>query len=252
MAGCFSILTAAQAAAPLNDPAACRKAFSGVTGVYVLYCIVTGNYYIGSSKTDVWLRVSDYTQSWYQSSRSTHPIVRAIVKYGVGSFLVLLLDTGPADTVRKLEQAAIDRYAPAYNQLKHVDNSLGFKHTEATKRLLSELKTGHVRTAASKLKQAETITGPGNHRYGVKLTPEQKERLRQVALALTTSLKPCDAIIVEHTATSTKTEYRSVRKAAEHEPYTRPVLTAALKGTASIPGVLVYYAPKPHALSLFN
>lgn len=216
------------------------RPFREVTGVYVLYSVTTGNYYIGSSSADVWTRVSDYTQTGYQTSRANNPIVRAIFKHGIGAFLVLLLSTASGKDVRIDEQSAINLYGPAYNQLKLVGNSLGYNHSSATNKLLSTIMTGTVRSESSKRKQGITITGSGNHRHGVKLTDEQKQHLRNIALARPKSNKPCKAIIVWQTTTSTNTEYHLIRKADQAEPYSRPMLTAALNNTTAIPGVMVY------------
>lgn len=239
-----SILTAALIAVPLSDRDALRSTFLGVTGVYVLYSTNTDRYYIGSS-INIYLRVTDYIQPGYQTARPNHPIVRAILKHGLDNFQVLLLKECSSTDVRAAEQEAIDRYKPAYNQLMTVGSSLGFTHSEETKAKLSEQKTGTTRSEESRRSQAKTITGPGNHRYGIVRSEEDKEYLRQVALSRPTSNKPSDAIIVKHTDTGISTEYRSIRVAANNEPFTRPAITAALKGTRIIPNLRVYYVPKP-------
>jgi group I intron endonuclease len=242
-----SILAAALITVPLTDRVALRSVFYNVSGVYVLYCFKTGRYYIGSS-VNIYLRVSDYIQPAYQAARPNHPIIRAILKHGLENFQVLLLNECPSSDVRAAEQGAIDLYKPDYNQLKIVGSSVGFNHSDETKAKLREQQTGTVRSDDSRARQAATITGAGNHRYGIIRSDEEKEYLRMVALARPTSNKPSDAIIVEHTNTGLSTEYRSIRVTANNEPYTRHAITAALKGTRVIPGLRVYYAPKPKPL----
>lgn len=48
------------------------------------------------------------------------------------------------------EQYWIDLLKPPYNILKKADNSLGFKHSEKTKKLLKGLATGRKHTAETK------------------------------------------------------------------------------------------------------
>lgn len=238
-----AILASAKTVGRLSDLQKLRPQLYGVTGVYALYCVTSGNYYIGSSY-NVYTRVSDYLQLSYQANRSTHPIIRSLIKHGVDNFLVLLLEETTVSNVRWAEQQAINLYAPAYNQLSFVDNSTGFKHTEATKELLRTKKLGSTRSEESRTKQSETIKGKGNHRFGKSLTQEQKDLLRTIALNRAKPNKPCDAVVVEHTETGVSNTYRSVRQAALNEPYSRLALTAVLKGTRVIEGLHVYYAPK--------
>ena len=52
---------------------------------------MNGKYYVGSSLT-LNNRLSDYFQDWYYKDKTNLPIVRAILKYGMGNFALLILE----------------------------------------------------------------------------------------------------------------------------------------------------------------
>lgn len=119
-------------------------------------------------------RVLNYTQTTYQASRSTHPIVRALKKYGPEGFVVVLLAKLPDNStvleIRASEQSFIDAYFPEYNQLKKIQNSEGYKHTDKSKATINTAITGRTRSLESIAAQSATISGAGNHRYGKRHT----------------------------------------------------------------------------------
>lgn len=65
-------------------------------------------------------------------------ICKALLKYGHSAFNLEILVFSPRDTLIAREQYFLDRFQPEYNILKFSRSSLGYKHTEATKKLLSE------------------------------------------------------------------------------------------------------------------
>ena len=64
-------------------------------------------------------------------------------KYGMSNleFIVIEYCEPYVQACRKLEQSYLDLYKPIYNILTTVGSSLGLKHSEETKRLLSSLHT---------------------------------------------------------------------------------------------------------------
>lgn len=67
-------------------------------------------------------------------------ICKALVKYGYSEFKLEILEFTARDTLIVREQYFLDKLHPEYNILKFSDSSLGYKHKEATKKLLSESK----------------------------------------------------------------------------------------------------------------
>ena len=71
-------------------------------------------------------------------------ISKALLKYGHAGFKLEILEFCSSDVLLVREQYFIDKTQPEYNILKIAGNSLGYKHTEATKKLLSESKKNSV------------------------------------------------------------------------------------------------------------
>ena len=63
---------------------------SGVSGVYALVNKVNGKVYIGSS-VNLYLRLRDYFSPWYATTFPNLLISKAVVKYGLVNFAVLIL-----------------------------------------------------------------------------------------------------------------------------------------------------------------
>jgi group I intron endonuclease len=67
------------------------------------------------------------------------PIVKALLKYGQNNFAVLIVEYVDLKNLAIRETNFINRLLPYYNVLKQGYSSVGYKHTEDTKQMLSEL-----------------------------------------------------------------------------------------------------------------
>lgn len=56
-----------------------------------------------------------------------------------------------------------------------------YPHSDQTKRLMSQIKTGTKRSEASKKKQSRTVSGKNNHFYGKTQSPEAKKVMSEKA-----------------------------------------------------------------------
>jgi group I intron endonuclease len=68
------------------------------------------------------------------------PIIQALLKYGKNNFAVLIVEYVSSSALEQLsirETYYITKLLPYYNVLKHGYSSLGYKHTFATKQMLS-------------------------------------------------------------------------------------------------------------------
>lgn len=97
-------------------------AFKTVTinksGIYVWVNSVNGKLYVGSA-VNLRPRVLDYMQSWYWSDKKNDPIIRAINKYGIESFILHIAEytDSSKSAIITAEQNWIERLKPEYNQL---------------------------------------------------------------------------------------------------------------------------------------
>ena len=69
-------------------------------------------------------------------------ICKALLKYGYSGFRLEILEFCCLEEILDREQYSIDKYEPKFNILKVAGSSLGFKHSEATKELMSQLAKG--------------------------------------------------------------------------------------------------------------
>jgi group I intron endonuclease len=70
--------------------------------------------------------------------RSKSPICRALLKYGYSNFkLEILCYCKPEECLAK-EQECLDLFKPEYNILKTAGSSLGFTHSEETRKKMRE------------------------------------------------------------------------------------------------------------------
>jgi len=144
--------------------------------VYLVTNRVNGKRYVGKTKRDL-------DRRWYEHVTHSHggseamALYRAIRKHGPDAFDLSVLEE--CDTEEQLDEAEkrwireLGTFGREYNMTEGGDGLKGYRHTEETKRRMSESRKGS-----------------RNHFYGKKwgrqgpLTEEIKEKLRQAHLGL--------------------------------------------------------------------
>lgn len=142
--------------------------------VYLWHNSLNSKYYVGSSNS-LWDRLRKYYSDEYLHKPETRnlPIVSALKKYGHDNFSLHILEyveKDKKDLLLKKEQYYLDSLLPEYNILDKAGSSLGYQHTEETKLLLSEMKTG-------------MYDGVNNPFYGKTHTDEFKSEMREFQLS---------------------------------------------------------------------
>lgn len=111
----------------------------GRSGIYRLVNIITGESYIGSSKS-LSKRFTKY-YSWNNlknlSNKTPRLIYKNIVEYGYLNFNLEILEYCEPNLLLEREQFYIDFLNPEYNMHKTAGSPLGYKHTLNTKKLIS-------------------------------------------------------------------------------------------------------------------
>jgi len=143
---------------PGNELANNKNKLQGRSGVYALYNPVNGNYYIGSA-VNLWVRISDYGQTYYVKTYPHLPICKAIVKYGFLNMIVVVLEYTIRENTVSTEQKYIDLYNPPYNVLKIAHSTLGRTHREESKQKMRLAKLGQKLSPEHRAKISETIIG---------------------------------------------------------------------------------------------
>lgn len=151
-----------------------RKDTSNLSGIYLVFNKITGDYYVGSASTDKFFARFSNHLLYFKGSKI---IKLAVRKYKLNNFAFLILELFP-EIVNKennkklldLEDFYLKSLLPNYNILTEAGSSFGYKHTE-----LSRIKMKNNFT----LERREFITYLNK---GNKFSLETLEKLREKAL----------------------------------------------------------------------
>lgn len=145
---------------PIVERVDIKLATTNRSGVYLWYSKLSGKYYVGSS-VDLYKRLSRYYQPGYLAY-PTHvdlPIVRAITKYGLENFILVILDYTKKSNIHISEQYYLDNLYPIYN----IRQVAGFRSGKLIKK--NSLTEEHKFKLSLK-------RGVNHHSYGIKRPPE--------------------------------------------------------------------------------
>lgn len=150
----------------------------GRSGVYCLINKVDGHAYVGSS-INLASRMRNYLNNAYLKSQQNinMPITRALLKYDQSNFSLLILEYVESASLTARETFYITHIIPYYNVLKQGYSSLGYKHTEEVKKLLSKLASNRVHSDKTKGLIARAVTGENNPFYNRNHSMESKLRM---------------------------------------------------------------------------
>ena len=148
------------------------------TGVYMLINNINGHNYVGSS-INLAGRMKNYlnTASLKSKKNSNMPIVKALLKYGQEDFSLWILEYVEPSNLSIRETFYITLIIPYYNVLKQGYSSVGYKHTEETKSLLSELAKNKIHSDKTKSLIAKALVGENNPFYNRNHSTETKIRM---------------------------------------------------------------------------
>ena len=161
-----------------DDRASLIKENNEKIGVYCLVNLLNGHIYIGSS-SNLGTRLRNYLNNSFlnQSKNANMPITKALLKYGQHNFAVLIVEYATTDTVNVRETDWITILLPYYNVLKQGYSSLGYKHTEETKKMLTELAKNRVHSSSTKVLISRALVGQNNPFYNKNHSFESKLRM---------------------------------------------------------------------------
>jgi hypothetical protein len=141
------------------------KELKNKSGIYLIHNDINGKQYIGSG-----MDLSKRLATYYFPSRlsDNRYISNSILKYGHSNFSVVILDilgsTGlqtKLDIINK-EQYYIDLYKPVLNLNPTAGSSMGFKHSEESKKLISEFRKGKPLSDSTKKRLSILFSGELN------------------------------------------------------------------------------------------
>jgi len=198
-------------------------------GVYSWVHLESNRRYVGSS-INLAKRFREYYNFNHLSS-SKMLIYKILLKYGYSAFRLEILEYSSIEELLNREQFYIDKYDPELNILKIAGSSLGFKHSEATKELMSELAKGRSFSEETLQKMRDrTVSEDVKERIsaallGRKFTPETLKAMSEAALGRKaseeTKLKLAlnnnkrQIVILTNLETGESKEFLFVKQAAE-------------------------------------
>nr|YP_009160660.1 GIY-YIG endonuclease [Hirsutella minnesotensis]AKR17989.1 GIY-YIG endonuclease [Hirsutella minnesotensis] len=156
------------------------------TGVYSWIHKETGRRYVGSS-VNLGKRLSEYYNYNHLSSKNMI-ICKALLKYGYSGFKLEILEYCSIEELINKEQYYINKYKPEFNILKLAGSSLGFKHSEASKELMSQLAKGRCISKDTLIKMKNKTVSEDIRKkisatlQGRKFTPETLQHMSDAAL----------------------------------------------------------------------
>lgn len=166
------------------------KKYNGVCGVYEIFCIVNDKIYIGSSK-NLGKRLKDHINSLNRGDHDNIHLQNTFNKYGSSVFQFNIVEIVISDevTLRKIEEGWIKskdatNRGIGFNMTDVCSPNFfeGKKHTEETKKKISEAKkgknTGENNPFFGKKHPEELIQKLAQKKLGTKFTDEQKEILK--------------------------------------------------------------------------
>jgi len=201
-----------------NDPLIQRENFTkelkNQSGIYLWFNKINSKFYIGSG-VNLSNRLVDYFQNWYLKKRKNLIIVRALEKYKMENFALVILEITDRKNIIQREQYWIDTLKPEYNLLQNASNSLGFKHSPESINKIKFARLGSKHTLEVRKQMSLNRKGKNAYWYGKTLSDETKNKLKLIALNRGKLHKPGFSVEVLDTLTGIKTIYPSLRKACE-------------------------------------
>lgn len=160
------------------------------SGVYCWVNMLNGKSYIGSA-VNLNNRINDYFQEhYYYSKQNSLIIVKAIIRYGLDNFALIILNITDENNIIVEEQSWLDLIKPEYNILKIAANSKCYKNKPEDIEKIREKALGRKHSEEVRRKMSENRKGIKNNFYGKTHSEETKIKLREVSLKRTKLPKP--------------------------------------------------------------
>ncbi len=161
-----------------EDKSQLKKDQKDKIGIYCLVNIINGHIYIGSS-VNLAVRMTNYLNTTFLKHKKNNnmPIIRALLKYRQENFAVLIVEYVDIENLSLRETYYITHLLPYYNVLKQGYSSIGFKHREATKQMLSELAKNRTHSDQTKALICKALVGDNNPFYDKNHSVESKLRM---------------------------------------------------------------------------
>lgn len=144
----------------------------------MLINLLNGHNYIGSSN-NIASRMRNYLNKSFLKNKKNNnmPIIKSLLKFGQENFSLLIIEYVKIEILPIRETYYITNILPYYNVLKQGYSSIGYKHTEDTKTMLSELAKNRIHSNKTKVLISKALIGENNPFYNKNHSVESKLRI---------------------------------------------------------------------------
>jgi len=140
------------------------------TGIYLIQSLIKPyRIYVGSAK-NITRRWSKHLQDLRLNKHHSPQMQWHYNKYGEDDLLFSILEPCEAQELTNIEQYYLDKHKPYFNTCKTAGNTLGYKHSDESKKKISEAGRGNKYTLGRE------PWNKGLHGYKVKPSSEEKKR----------------------------------------------------------------------------
>lgn len=142
-------------------------------------------------------------------------IVKAILKYGLGNFALVILEFTKTNELLSREQYYLDSLNPEYNILSIAGNSQGYKHTPESLEKIATAALGRKHSEEVRKAMSSSRMGENNSMFGKRLSEVTRAKMSESAKNRLKPNKPSLIVEVLDLEKNTTTEYISIREAAK-------------------------------------
>lgn len=116
--------------------------YKKISGIYMIKSLIDDRIYIGSAAC-LYTRCRHHKYLLNIKDHCNIKLQRFVNKYGIDSIDFEVMEVCRKDELAQIEQIYIDLLKPYFNICQFAQNSIGYKHTEESKRLMSLSKKGN-------------------------------------------------------------------------------------------------------------
>jgi len=189
-----------------------------ICGIYSIENLITGKIYVGKSE-NIKERFAKHKNALINNYHYNKHLQRSWNKYGEDNFKFNIVEICSNDILSDKEKFYIKVYKTndnkyGYNLTNGGEGISGFKHSEETKKYLSEIQTGKIVSEETKQKISKAFKGENNHFFGKKLSDEHKEKMKN-SWSYEKHITPERSIKISKTMTGKKRPLEVTQKIAK-------------------------------------
>ncbi|MFI5391485.1 MAG: NUMOD3 domain-containing DNA-binding protein [Bacteriovoracales bacterium] len=143
--------------------------------IYKIINWINGNHYVGQAE-DMYDRMKSHRSSFRDKSKQTY-LIRAVKKHGTENFFYVILDTALSEEELDLkEKLYIKKFGKIYNMTDGGEGSRGFKHSKETKLKMAKISSEKKHSEETKklLSELKLLNNPFK---GKKHSDESKKKM---------------------------------------------------------------------------